>query len=140
MNRTRTSIACPAAHTYDANHLAMALGLGPDDGKTYHNPSWQDAMGNLYAVASLPVQSEWLTAAQSTLKRPAWDQSDDPYAYTISMAAAERAQAILVFWTPAHGGTAPQADPDSLTAIGGMEGLEALAAMGLTHVPMEEPI
>jgi len=47
----------------------------------------------------------------------------------IDMVAAERAQAALVFSTEAV-----LASPAALTAIGGMEGVAALAAMGLTAV------
>lgn len=136
MTRTRVTISCHEAHIDDANNLAMALGFGPADGETFKTASWQDASGNIYAAASLPVLPDWITSAQSTLERPEWDAEP----YTINMTGAERAQAVLVFWTPADGGTAPQASPDALTAIGGMDGLDALAAMGLERVPSEEPV
>jgi uncharacterized membrane protein YkvA (DUF1232 family) len=47
----------------------------------------------------------------------------------IDMTAATRAQAALVFALEPV-----LAVPDKLTAIGGMDGVEALAAMGLTAV------
>jgi hypothetical protein len=49
------------------------------------------------------------------------------------MTAAGRAQAALVFWMPGET-DAPAATPGVLTAIGGMSGPDALAAMGLTPV------
>jgi hypothetical protein len=104
----------------------MVLGYGPDDAQTYGALNWQDAAGNLYACASLPVSDTFTTTAQTALERPTWDTNN-----IISMAAANRAQAALVFWQ--QGDTdAPQASPDKLTVIRGPEGLVALAMMGLS--------
>ena len=69
----RLTIACPEALRDDANQIAMVLGFGPDDALTYGGLNWQDADGNLYAVASLPVSDAFTTTAQSPLQRPAWD-------------------------------------------------------------------
>ena len=126
----RITVACPEGLIPDANHFAMAMSFSEADAQTYRSPVWQDADGNLYAAASFTVREGWVDAAQSTLDRPEWDAEP----YTINMTGAGRAQAVLMFWTPADGGAAPQASPDALTAIGGMDGLEALAAMGLSVV------
>jgi len=123
----RITAACPEAMISDANQLAMVLAFGPDDGRTYGPAAWQDADGNLYAAASWEASPEWVTAAQSTLERPEWDTED-----YIDMVAAERAQAALVFSTEPVA-----ADPAHLTAIGAMEGVEALAAMGLKLIEVE---
>ena len=61
----RLTIACPEALRDDANQLAMVLGYGPSDALTYGELNWQDAGGNLYACASLPVSDTFTTAAQS---------------------------------------------------------------------------
>lgn len=121
----RITVACPVAMKPDANNLAMVLAFGPPDAETYRGANWQDANGNLYAAASFEARDEWVLAAQAPLQRPAWDVSP----YTISMAAAERAQAALVFSLEPI-----PAAPGKLTAIGGMDGPAALAAMGLTQV------
>jgi len=123
----RVTVSCPEAMLADANDLAMVLAFGPADERTYTNPSWQDAGGNLYAAASFEARDEWVIGAQTSLERPAWDASN-----AISMAAAVRAQAVLVFSLEPV-----TALPDKLTAIGGMDGLAALAAMGLTLVEVE---
>ena len=120
----RLTIACPAALRSDASNLAMVLGYGPADAETYGTPNWQDAAGNLYAVASLPVGAAFITVAQSGLQRPAWDTDNH-----ISMAAANRAQAALVFSLEPV-----LALPDKLTACVGDDALATLAAMGLTQV------
>ena len=120
----RLTIACPAALRDDANDLAMVLGFGPADALTYGALNWQDAGGNLYACASLPVSDAFVTAAQSTLVHPAWDATN-----AISMAAANRAQAALVFSLEPV-----TAMPDKLTACAGDDGLAMLAAMGLTRI------
>ena len=120
----RLSIACTDALRSDANNLAMVLGYGPADAETYGTPNWQDADGNLYAVASLPVSDTFTTTAQSGLQRPAWDTDN-----IIDMDAARRAQAALVFSL-----TPVMALPDNLTACAGDDALVTLAAMGLTQV------
>jgi len=123
----RLTIACPEALIADANDLAMVLAFGPADERTYTNPSWQDAGGNLYAAASFEARDEWVIGAQTSLERPEWDTDNH-----VNMAGAERAQAALVFSLEPVTAT-----PDKLTAIGGMDGLAALAAMGLTRVEVE---
>ena len=120
----RLTIACPATIRSDANNLAMVLGYGPSDAQTYVALNWQDAGGNLYAVASLPVSDAFITTAQSPLQRPAWDTDN-----IIDMAAANRAQAALIFSL-----TPVTALPDKLTACAGDDALATLAAMGLTQI------
>ena len=121
---TRITAASPEAMISDANNYAMCLGQSEADGETYRGLNWQDADGNLYAAASFEARDEWITFAQAPLVRPAWDVNE-----IIDMVAAERAQAALVFSTEAL-----PASPAALTAIGGMDGVAALAAMGLTAV------
>jgi len=124
----RLTIACPDALRADGNNLAMVLGYGPDDAETYAALNWQDAGGNLYACASLTVSDTFTTAAQVALQRPAWDVDN-----IIDMAAANRAQAALVFSL-----TPVMALPDNLTACAGDDALATLAAMGLTQVGVDE--
>jgi len=124
----RITVACPEALRDDANNLAMVLAYGPADGMTYNALNWQDADGNLYAAASFEASEEWVAAAQGPLVRPAWDTEP----YTISMAAANRAQDALVFWSGE--GDVPQATLGKLTAVVGDSGPASLAAMGLTMV------
>ena len=125
--RLRLTIACPDALRDDANNLAMALGYRPNDAGTYVGLNWQDADGNLYACASLIVSDTFVSKAQSTLSRPAWDVDN-----IIDMDAARRAQAALVFSL-----TPVTAMPDKLTACAGDDALAVLAAMGLTQVEVE---
>ena len=123
----RTTIACPAAWRPDANHFAMALGYGPSDAETYGELNWYDVDGNLYACASLIVSDTFVSKAQSTLSRPAWDVDN-----IIDMAGANRAQSALVFSL-----TPVTAMPDKLTACVGDDALATLAAMGLTQVEVD---
>ena len=124
----RITIACPDALRDDVNNLAMVLGYGPDDAETYVGLNWQDAGGNLYACASLPVSDTFTTTAQSPLQRPAWDIDN-----TVNMAGANRAQSALVFSLDPVA-----AMPDKLTACAGDDALAVLAAMGLTQVEVDE--
>jgi hypothetical protein len=105
----------------------MVLGYGPADAETYVALNWQDEDGNLYAVASLPVSDAFTTTAQSGLQRPTWDTDNH-----VNMAAANRAQAALVFSL-----TPVTATPDKLTACAGDDPLAVLAAMGLTRIEVE---
>ena len=123
----RVTVSCPEALISDANHLAQVLAFGPADAMTYRGLSWRDAAGNLYAAASFEARDEWVIGAQSALARPAWDTEQ-----AISMAAASRAQAALVFAQEAT-----LALPDKLTAIAGPDGPAALAMMGLSPVEVE---
>ena len=123
----RLTIACPDALRDDANNLAMVLGYGLGDALTYGALNWQDAEGNFYAGASLPVSDAFTTTAQSGLQRPSWDTDSH-----VNMAAANRAQAALVFSL-----TPVAAMPNKLTACVGDDALTTLAAMGLTHVAVE---
>lgn len=120
----RITAACPASLVDAANHLAMCLAASEADGQTYNGLNWQDAQGNLYAAASFEARPEWIAAAQAPLTRPAWDTAE-----VIDMVAAAQAQAALVFSLEPVA-----ADPAKLTAIGGMGGPSAVAAMGLTPV------
>lgn len=120
----RVTVSCPEALIPDANNLAMVLAFGPADAMTYRGLNWRDAQGNLYAAASFEARDEWVIGAQSALVRPAWDTDQ-----AISMAAAQRAQAALVFAQEAT-----PAVPDKLTAIAGPDGPAALAMMGLSPV------
>jgi hypothetical protein len=128
----RMTVATPDAHRAAANHLACVLGASMADALTYGPPTWQDAQGNLYACASVDVGEEWLAAAQQPLQRPAWDTAEQ-----IDMAAAAQAQALIVLW--AGEGAPPLASPGALTVIVGMEGVDAVAAMGLTQVSEDMP-
>ncbi len=118
----RITAAAPEALVSDANNLAMCLAFGPADGETYTGLNWQDADGNLYAAASWEARDEWVIAASQPLARPSWDVDG-----IIDMVAAGRAQAAMVFSLEPT-----LADPLHLVAIGGLDGLEALTAMGLT--------
>ena len=131
----RLTIAVPSAHIDIANHYAMALGYSEADGLTYRNPSWEDADGNLYAVASLPVSDGFVGAATNPLVRPEWDGEE-----VIDMTKATQAQGIVTLWSVADETDPPQAAPDKITAILGMGGTKAIEAMGLTAATQDEEL
>ena len=117
----RVTIACPEALISDANQLALCLGLGPDDVRTYGAAEWQDAAGNRYAVASALVGASFTSAAASPLQVPPWGAD---------MAAAARAQALVRLSVPA--------DPGHIAAILEDEAQAAIAVLGLTRVEMTD--
>lgn len=131
----RLTIAVPQAHIDNANHLAMVLGYSEADGLTYRNPSYEDAQGNLYAVASLPVSDGFIVAAESPVVRPEWDTEE-----VIDMTKASQAQALVTLWAVVDEIDAPQAKLDQITAILGLSGQTAVEAMGLTSVPQDREL
>lgn len=128
----RITCSCPSTLVSDGNQLAMVLGFSEADGETYRGLNWTDGT-NLYAAASFDASDAWLEAAQAPLTRPAWDVDE-----IIDMDAAARAQAALVFWQATEDSpTPPAADPLHLTAVAGLDGPAALAAMGLAPADEE---
>lgn len=125
----RITIACPAAHTDDANSLAMVLGYGPADGLTYSNVGYQDAGGNLYACASLPVGDSFVSTATSPLVRPEWDVDE-----IIDMAAANRAQALVTIWGLGEDEGDPAVTPDHILAMFNPDPLSILARAGVERI------
>jgi hypothetical protein len=123
----RITASAPETLVSDSNQFAMCLGYSLADGLTFSNLNWQDANGSLYGCASWEASEEWLGKAQEPLERPSWDVDE-----VIDMVAAGKAQAALVVSTEPL-----LASPSNLTAINGMDGLTAIAAMGLNQV--EEP-
>lgn len=123
----RLTIAVPAEYIDIANHYAMTVGYSQADSLTYRNPSWQDAQGNLYSCASLPISKDFLSRATSPLMRPKWDADE-----VIDMVKASQAQALVALWMPEDDPIT--ATPDAITAIAGKSGSEALSFMGLTQV------
>lgn len=118
------TVACPAALIADANQLALCLGYGPEDDQTYGAALWQDAGGNLYAVASGPVSAAFPTAAAAQLAPPSWGAD---------MSAAARAQAAIRIWAEEAPITAA---PDHIAVVIGDDARAALAALGVTQVPV----
>lgn len=116
----RITFAAPAAHIADANQLARVVGYGPNDDKTYGEPQYQDADGNLYAVASGLVVPHFVEVATSPLTEPAWGAD---------MAAAQRAQSLAALGQPAS--------PDHIAAVVGDDVQGALAFLGLTPIEAE---
>jgi hypothetical protein len=107
----------------------MAIGYSAGDGQTYMEPAWQDTAGNLYSAASLTVSGMFVHAATTALQRPTWDAEE-----VVDLAAASRAQALVVLWLAGSATTVPQVNTNIITAIGGMGGLDSLTAMGLVRV------
>lgn len=127
------TIAVPAALISDARQLARCVGYGAEDEETFRTPSWQDAEGNLYAVASGPVWPAFLAVPGQTLVPPAWGAD---------MEAAGRAHAVLAVSDlraqEDEPVTATPAGPTHIAAVIGPEGSLALDMLGLTPVPPPE--
>jgi len=124
----RATIAAPANHIPDANQLALCLGESPADDQTFDTASYQDASGNLYAVASTVTKPIFVEMAGQPLQAP-------DHARGMDLAAATRAQALLQI----NGG---KATPDVIAVIlgGRLESAQDhIAALGLTPIPQDTP-
>ena len=123
---TRATIATPAAHIPEANQLALCLGESSADDQTFSTASYQDASGNLYAVASTVAKPIFAQIAGQPLQAP--DHAPD-----MDVEAATMAQALLQI----KGG---KATPDVIAVILG-DRLESaqdhIAALGLTRVEQD---
>ena len=122
----KATIATPAAHIPDANQLALALGESSADDQTFSTASYQDAQGNLYAVASTVAKPVFAQLAGQPLQAP--DHAPD-----MDLAAATRAQGMLQI----NGG---KATPDVIAVIlgGRLESAQDhIAALGLERVQQE---
>jgi len=124
----RATIAAPAAHIPDANQLALCLGESTQDERTFTVASYQDASGNLYAVASTVTKPIFAEMAGQPLQAP-------DHARGMDLASATRAQALLQI----NGGIAT---PDVIAVILG-DRLESaqdhIQILGLTPIPQDTP-
>jgi len=122
----RATVAAPIAQIIDANQLALCLGESSADDQTFNASNYQDAQGNLYAVASTVAKPIFAEMAGQPLKAP--DHAPD-----MDLEAATRAQSLLKI----NGGIA---SPDVIAVILG-DRLESaqdhIAALGLTRVEQE---
>lgn len=114
-------IAIPERLMTQANHLACIMGESSADIETFHQAGWQDADGNLYAVASTVVKPVFLGAATGVLP-------ESPE----HAAAADRALAQQALDTLNQ--------PGGMQMIVDVEPLEALASLGLFPAPSEEEL
>ena len=122
----RVTIAAPELLTSPANEVALCLGESRADDQTFIGASYQDADGNLYAVASTVAKPIFAQIAGQPLQAP--DHAPD-----MDVEAATRAQALLQI----NGG---KATPDVIAVILGNR-LESaqdhIAALGLTRVEQD---
>jgi len=123
----KATIAAPAAHIPEANQMALCLGESTQDDRTFTVASYQDASGNLYAVASTVTKPIFAEMAGQPLQAP-------EHAPDMDLAAATRAQALLQI----NGGIAT---PDVIAVILG-DRLESaqdhIAALGLISIPQTD--
>ena len=124
----KATIAAPEALIADANQLALCLGESVADDKTFGTAIYQDASGNLYAVASTVAKPIFAQMAGQPLQAP-------DHAPGMDVSAASRAQAVLQI----NGGIAA---PDVIAVILG-DRLESaqdhIAALGLTLIAQDTP-
>ena len=123
----RSTVATPLAHIPDANQLALCLGESSADDRTFNTASYQDAQGNLYAVASTVAKPIFAQLAGQPLQAP-------DHAPGMDLVAATRAQARLQI----NGGIA---SPNVIAVILG-DRLESaqdhIASLGLYRAPQED--
>ena len=121
--------ACPA--DLWAAYVQLRRTVAPDE-KTADNPPGGTAGYERdsvpYVVSSMP-RTDWSLQALEPVTAPEWDAD---------LEAAQQAQAALVVWRADDGGEPPLAQPDKITVIVGMPGRDALTAMGLGPIEMDD--
>ena len=120
----RLTIAVPESLTAKANQLALVIGESQHDDQTFTQCNYQDANGNLYAVASTAVKEIiliWLYANELPSNNPNWS---NPF-------NADLTQAHEAFDAVNQGQIMIRVGDDAQVAI---------ADMGLTLIPSEEEI
>ena len=127
----RLTLLCPAAMMSDANHLMMALGSGPEDGRSFAAANWQTAKGGRFAAASILTGSDWINRLRKPLQRQIWDQAA-PYA--LNLTGAERARAAVQIITLQDASPEALADDTVIAAVTDGSGREVLAALGVQQV------
>lgn len=120
----RLTIAVPESLTAQANQLALVIGESANDDQTFTNCNYQDADGNLYAVASTAVKEIiliWLYANELPSNNPEWT---NPY-------GADLVAAHAAFDAVNSGQIMIRVGDDAQVAI---------SDMGLSLIPSEEEI
>lgn len=110
-----------------ANQLAMIFGYGPDDGKTFEPPNFQDAFNNRYSARFIYMPMSVVYALQRPLERPSWDSGE-----IINMTEAKKVVSALVFSEEVI-----EASPETVIVMAASE--EAIKGMGLVKIPDPEP-
>jgi hypothetical protein len=123
----RLTLAVPESLITEANQLALIMGESAADVNTFTIATWQDAGGNLYAVASAVSKPIVVQALSTGLPDPL-----PSHAENADIALAQQAlDAIVVF------DTGVLADTDIIVLAIDNDPLTALAEMGLTRVETE---
>lgn len=124
----RLTVAVPEAMINNASAMGTCLASTPQDVWTFGGAGWQDADGNLYAVASGVVGAGVVANWQDGMQAPAWA----PDADTVAAQAAQDATTLVM--AP----TAPVAASTSIIsaylASNPSSALDVISAMGLTQV------
>jgi hypothetical protein len=123
----RLTLAVPESLVDAANNLSLIMGRSTADINTFTQATWQDASGNLYAVASAVSKPIVIQALSTGLPDPLPAHAEDA-----DVTLAQQAlNAIVVF------DTGVIADTDTIVLAIDDNPLDALAGMGLTRVEVE---
>ena len=126
---TTLTTACPA--DLWLAYVQLRRTVAPDENTADNPPGGTPSYerdGVSYVVSSMP-RTDWSLRALEPVTAPEWDADLD---------AAKQAQAALVVWRADDGGSPPLAQPDKITVIVGMPGRDALTAMGLEPIEMDD--
>ena len=126
---TTLTTACPA-DLWPA-YVQLRRTVAPDEHAADNPPagiSSYERDSAPYVVSSMP-RTDWSLRALEPVTAPEWEAD---------LEAAKQAQAALVVWRADEGGEPPLAKPGAITVIVGMPGRDALTAMGLEPIEMDD--
>ena len=126
---TTLTTACPV--DLWPSYVQLRRTVAPDENTADNPPGGipsYERDGVPYVVSSMP-RTDWSLRALEPVTAPEWEAN---------LEAAKQAQAALVVWRADEGDEPPLAKPDKVTVIVGMRGRDALAAMGLEPIEMDD--
>ena len=112
-------------------YIQLRRTVAPDENTADNPPGGTPSYerdGVPYVVSSMP-RTDWSLRALEPVTAPEWDTD---------LEAAQQAQEALVVCRADEGDEPPLAQPDAITVIVGMPGRDALAAMGLEPIEMDD--
>ena len=136
---TTLTTACPV-DLWTA-YVQLRRTVAPDE-RTADNPPVgtpsHERDGVSYVVSSMP-RTDWSLRASEPVTAPEWEADlEETQEAQADLEAAQQAQAALVVWRADDGGEPPLAQPDKITVIVGMPGIDALTAMGLGPIEVDD--
>ena len=132
----RVTVACPESLMEPANHLAVAVGEMAGDFYTFTDAKYEDEDGSKYAVISTAVTDLFFVLSGSQLEKRSFAPDD----WSFELASLAQSKVNLWLGPADQDDVPPLANTEQIVGVVGNDPQAAIAAMGLTLIPVEEPL